>query len=333
MGWVDGRRRRVSVYGKTHKEVQEKLRQRQTQRDNNELIVDQRLTVEKWLNYWVANILTNRVENGTLSNSTFYNYADSVRRYLNPGLGKIQLSRLKASDVDRFIAERRGSYSGNTLRIMRTTLRKAFRDGVKAEIVPQSARNAVELSEPVKISRRADAFLNVEQAQQLLTQVRGDRLEAIYVVLLSLGLRRGEALGLFWEDVDFENRLITIRRSLKRVRVVPGMTTTGDPACSTRLELGSPKTADSWRTQNLPQPCVDALLRHKSQQAKERLAAPAWDNPDLVFSTPIGTTIDPANLAKRIRRPHPKGWARPSQPSPASSFSSNDHVGSGSAFA
>jgi integrase len=205
----------VSVYGKTHREVQEKLRQRQAQRDNNELIVDQRLTVEKWLTFWVENTLRNRVANGTLGNSTFYNYADSVRRYLIPGLGRIQLSRLKASDIDSFLAERRSTYSANTLRIMRTTLRKSFRDGQKAEIVPQSARNAVELSEPVKISRRAEKFLNMDQAQQLLNQVRGDRLEAVYVVLLSLGLRRGEALGLFWDDIDFDNRTVAIRRSLK----------------------------------------------------------------------------------------------------------------------
>ena len=137
LGWVDGKRQRISVYGKTHREVQEKLRQRQIQRDNNELVVDQRLTVEKWLNFWVADVLPNRVENGTLSNSTYYNYADTVRRYLNPGLGKIPLSKLKASDVDAFVAKNRGGYSGNTLRIMRTTLRKAFRDGQRAGVVPQ----------------------------------------------------------------------------------------------------------------------------------------------------------------------------------------------------
>ena len=138
----------------------------------------------------------------------------------------------------------------------------------------------------------------MNEVQQLLSQVSGDRLEAIYIVLLSLGLRRGEALGMFWQDIDFDRRLITIRRSLKRVRVTPWHM--GSDGHTTRLELGSPKTSDSWRTQSLPQPCVEALFRHRAAQAKERLAARSWENPNLVFTTPIGTMIDPSNLAKEF---------------------------------
>ena len=298
LGWVNGKRKRPSVYGKTRREVAEKLRLRQNDKANNALIVDERLTVERWLDHWVEVVLPNRVANGTLSASTYHNYADTVRLHLNPGLGKIRLSRLKATDIDRFIASKRDAYSGNSLRIMRTSLHKAFRDGERAEIVPHSAVIAVELSESVRVSRRASEFLSMEQARLLLDGVRGDRLEAIYVVLLSLGLRRGEALGLFWEDIDFENRVITVRRSLKRVQVLPNQTEPGNR--STRLELGSTKTAGSWRNQVLPQPCVDALQQHRVMQAAERLAAPVWADSRLVFTTPIGTMIDPANLAKEF---------------------------------
>jgi integrase len=298
VGWVNGKRKRISVYGKTAREVQDKLRQKQNDRDGNVLVVDERLTVEQWLDHWVKVVLPNRVANETLSNSTYYSYADSVRRHIKPGIGKIRLTNLKAADVDRFLGEKRAHYSPNTLRIIRTTLRKAFRDGQRAEMVPLSARNAVELSEPVKVNRRANGYLDESQARRLLTQVKGDRLEAIYIVLLSLGLRRGEALGLYWDDVDLENRTVMIRRSLKRIRVLPLEDGSRPDGPTTRLELGSPKTSDSWRTQHLPQPCVDALLRHKAQQAKERLGATTWSNSDLVFTTPLGTMIDPSNLAK-----------------------------------
>lgn len=295
---ANGRRRRISIYGRTRREVVERLRQKQNDIANGSLVADERVTVERWLNHWVREILPNRVANGTLSVSTYHSYADSVRRHLNPGLGHIRLTKLQATDVDRLIAERRVLYSANTLRIIRTTLRKAMRDGQKAGIVPQSARNAVELSEPVSISRRADDFLTLEESRRLLDQVHGDRLEAIYVILLSLGLRRGEALGLFWEDIDFDARLITIRRSLKRTRLMPGDIESGTR--STQLELGSPKTAGSWRTQSLPAICFDALICHRARQAEERLAAVSWENPNLVFATPIGTMIDPSNLAKEF---------------------------------
>ena len=298
LGWVEGKRKRVSVYGRTRREVAEKLRKKQNDKANNALVVDERLTVARWLDHWVKVILPNRVANGTLSVSTYHSYADTVRRHLNPGLGRVRLSKLKATDVDHFIASRRDEYSPNTLRIMRSTLRKALKDGLKSEVVPVSARFAVELSEPVRVSRRARLYLNLDEARRLLTEVRGDRLEAIYVVLLSLGLRRGEALGLYWEDISLNEGTIVIRRSLKRTRVMPRPNGTLPPGPTTQLELGSPKTSDSWRTQNLPKPCVEALVRHKAAQAEERLAARSWPNPEMIFVTPVGTPIDPSNLAK-----------------------------------
>ena len=300
LGWVDGKRKRKSVYGKTHREVTEKLRQQQNDRANNMLVVGERLRVEQWLDHWVKVVLPNRVANGTLAVSTYFSYADTVRRHLKPGLGKIRLSKLKATDVDRFIASRRDRFSPNSLRIMRSTLRKAIKDGLRDEVVPQSARFAVELSEPVRVSRRARVYLNLDQARRLLAEVRGDRLEAVYVVLLSLGLRRGEALGLHWEDLNFDDHTVVIRRSLRRLRVMPGVDGDAPQGNRTRLELGSPKTADSWRTQNLPKPCVEALERHRDAQAKERLAADSWANPEMIFVTSIGSPIDPSNLAKEF---------------------------------
>jgi integrase len=66
------------------------------------------------------------------------------------------------------------------------------------------------------------------------------------------------------------------------------------------LECGSPKTDDSWRTQNLPGPAVVAIKAHRRRQNAERLAAPSWDDEGLVFATPLGTPIDPSNLGKRF---------------------------------
>jgi len=154
------------------------------------------MTVGDWLAHWIDVVLTNRVENGVLSESTYYSYADTVRLHLKPSLGNYRLSKLTAAHVDAFIASKRSNYSKNSQRIMRSTLRKALNDAIKAGHL---IRNVVDTSEPVKVSRRAQSFLTVDEAQRLLAAASGNRLAALYVVVLSLGLRKGEALALRWK--------------------------------------------------------------------------------------------------------------------------------------
>jgi integrase len=297
LGYVDGKRKQKSLYARTRKEVAERLRTAQQAFTDGSLMADERMTVGRWLEHWVKNVLANRVANGNLTQSTFYCYSTTVRLHLEPGLGRYRLGKLTPAHVDAFISSKRERYSPNSLRIMRSTLRKALRDAQKSGNVH---RNAAELSEPVNVTCRVKAWLDAEQARQLLVAMVGDRLEALYIVMLSLGLRRGEALGLRWEDIDLDRATVLIRRSLKRVPNVPSSDGTYPDGRKTRLVFGAPKTEDSWRTQNLPAPCVSALRSHKSRQAAERLAASYWGDEGLVFTTPIGTPIDPDNLAKRF---------------------------------
>ena len=295
LGWVEGKRKRISVYGRTRKEVADQLRLKQAERDNGLLVLDQRLTVGRWLDHWVESILPTRVFNGTLAQSTFSSYADIVRLHLKPNLGRIRVARLTHADVDALLASKRDAYSANSLRLMRSTLRKALADAERNGVV---TRNAVALSEPIHVSLRVSEWLDEKKARSLLKQVESDRLEALYIVCLSLGLRRGEALGLQWEDVDLDRGTVLIRGALKRVKFQPLPDGSYHDGRRTGLVLGSMKTEDSYRTQNLPRPCVDALRRHRLRQRTEQLAASAWDTNDFVFKTTVGTPIDPRNFAK-----------------------------------
>jgi integrase len=294
--YVEGKRRRKSIYGKTRREVAGKLRAAQNSAVDGTLVADERLTVQKWLDLWVRSVLSSRVAKGSLSETTRNNYADTVRLHLVPALGHIRLTKLTHSDVDGLMtAKDRDGYSSNSLRIIRTVLRKALNDAERAGVV---TRNVVRLSEPVKVSRKAANWLDTGEARRLLNQVKGDRNEALYVLTLSLGLRRGEALALRWSDLDLDRRTVRIGRSLKRVQNVQLPDGTYPDGRRTKLVVGEPKTADSWRTVSLPDPCVAILHSHRAQQAAEKLTARSWADNDWVFTTPIGTVIDPANLAK-----------------------------------
>ena len=112
------------------------------------------------------------------------------------------------------------------------------------------------------------------------------RLEAFWVLALATGLRRGELLGLRWDDIDLDARLLHVRRALQR---------TGGG-----LRFVEPKTASSVRAVILPRLAVRALQRHKRDQNARRLAlGEAWREQGLVFTTGIGTPIEPRNINRR----------------------------------
>ncbi|WP_169951414.1 site-specific integrase [Microbispora sp. H11081] len=104
------------------------------------------------------------------------------------------------------------------------------------------------------------------------------------------GLRRGEALGLRWDDVDLDNGVLRVRQALQRQK-------------GEGLKLVPLKTQRSRRTIRLPENLVKVLKEHRAEQAAECLAAgTAWNNPrGLVFTTHIGTAIEPENLYRHFR--------------------------------
>ena len=122
----------------------------------------------------------------------------------------------------------------------------------------------------------------------LLNEARGDRLEALYVLAVTTGMRRGELLGLKWSDIDLENATVSVRRTLTR-------TDNGK-----RVTLGDPKTKRSRRTIRLTPQAVEALRVHLEKQLQEMEAlGDRYSDQGLVFTTEAGTPINPSNLRQR----------------------------------
>ena len=122
----------------------------------------------------------------------------------------------------------------------------------------------------------------------LLKAAEGHRHHAVLVLIAATGLRRGEALALRWADVDLDAGVLAVRGTLNRV--------TG------KLVVSEPKTARSRRTVPLSPAAVALLRKHKTAQKRERLAAAnQWTDTGLVFTTEVGTPIDPRNLLRTIQ--------------------------------
>ena len=116
----------------------------------------------------------------------------------------------------------------------------------------------------------------------LLEAAHGNRLEALYVLAVTTGMRRGELLGLKWSDVDLEYGRLSIRRALTRADN------------GKYIALTEPKTKGSRRTVKLTQRAVEALTSHLERQLDEIGAAgDLYGDDGLVFTTEAGTPIDP----------------------------------------
>jgi len=144
-----------------------------------------------------------------------------------------------------------------------------------------------------RVERFEGKTLIPEQARQFLDTAKGERLEALYTVALSLGLRMGEALGLRWQDVDLDRRTLTVNRILERIGRGQG----------SKLLLVEPKTSRSRRTVNLPDAAIRALRGHKVRQLEERLMAGSrWQDNGLVFPNTLGTPLEPHSLHDDFKR-------------------------------
>lgn len=284
----DGARRRATVSGRTKAEVIAKLRDVHRAHDAGVAKPTDRLRVGEFFDAWLAGLTTK------LEQNTAMDYADTVRLHLRPAFGHKKLNELTVAEVNAvWAAKLWQGYRPNSVRIMRTVLRAALRQAEKEGFI---VRNVAALSDPPKLNQIDGRSLTVDQAQAFLAAATGDRLEALYLVALVFGLRRGESLGVSWSDVDLDAGTVLIRRQLIRMRLSPAeKQATGR---STRLELVDLKTRKSRRILHLTEEITASLTAHRERQDAERRAVGrAWQETGMVFTTPIGTMIDPANYS------------------------------------
>jgi integrase len=216
--------------------------------------------------------------------------------HLGPGLGRKRLTKLTVSDCDLlWKAKREAGYSANSVRIMRTVLRKALGQAEREGLI---ARNVAALSGAPRVVAKEGRTLTPEQARTLLAAVRGERKEAqaLVTIMLAYGLRRGEALGLRWDRLDWAAGTLLVSHSVKRIKE-------RDPVAGRRtcLVVSELKNRRSRRTLYLTPQLVELLRRHRARRAEERLAAgEAWQDHGLVFPSEVGTPLDPDNFSHRL---------------------------------
>jgi integrase len=309
--WVTtpaGRRSRKYVQAKTRTEALRKLDKLRTQAIHGPVATSVP-TVAGYLQLWLDEVVR-----PTLAPTTALNYDLFVRRYIVPALGAKKLDRLTVRDVQTWVNAMRTTCQccaqgkdqarprprccslGRcceqiakdwTIRQAWAVLRSALAQAVREEVISRNVAGMVRMPIP-RLDKRQ--IWTVADVRQFLESSReaDDSLHAAYVVMLVLGLRRGELLGLGWDDINLDRGEARIGWQIQRI--------------DGKLVRRRTKTAGSDAVLPLPEICLDALRSHRALTNRRRLqAGEAWHETGLVFTTLFGLPLDPRNFNRSFK--------------------------------
>lgn len=280
-----GERVRKYVYGKTWHEVNDKRVELLENNRKGIPSVTSSMKLGEYLDYWLYEVARHE-----LRASTFAAYETLAVHYIRPLLGGKRLNKLAVHHIRAFLTQlstrpgRKGHKLANrTIRFTHAVLRTALQHAVREELL---GRNVAKLVTAPNNDEHEVTPLEPAQARQFLEHAQQHWLCALWLIYLATGLRRGEALGLAWSDVNVTTGELRVRRTVQRI--------------NGEIVFGEPKTNRSRRTIHLPQVCIEALQRHRTIVAERALPAqrnPHPDQPrDLIFVTRTDRVIDPRSI-------------------------------------
>ena len=272
-----------SVLGKTQAEVKEKLKKALVEAGQIDFTKSGKYTVGTWMDEWFENVAKIKVRPS--SHQTYRGYIDN---HIKPNIGSIPLEKLTTMDlqklyrtlltkgrVERIEAENQPSgLSAKTVRNINQVISSALDLAVAQKIIPSNPTDACELP---KVEQREMQTIPEEQLQAFLAEARATGVYEMYYIELATGLRRGELLGLKWQDIDWKNGIIKVRRQIARV--------------DGQIVEAPLKTKNSYRTVTISPQAIEVL---KQQKAKT--------HDQYVFPSPNGGPISPDSVNNMLKR-------------------------------
>lgn len=253
------------------------------ERDLGLYVVPSNETVKEYLTRWLSEMKPN------LAGTTFEGYTRTITRYVEPHIGEVLLSKVRPQHISGLYTVLReqparggGKLSGHTVLHVHRVLREALKHAV------QGQRLAVNPCDAVKAPRREEKEMKTiteAQTATLLQGLQGTRYHVPVLVAVSCGLRRGELLGLRWQDLDLDARTLSVRQALEQTK--------------SGISMKRPKTKKSERLIAVPAFVVATLKTHKAElNARKLEQGNTWKDNDLVFPSPDGSPWSPSHFSR-----------------------------------
>ena len=244
------------------------------------LDLNENMKFEDLVEWYFENYAPNR-----LKPCTIYTYKGQVDNHLLPVFGNKKLKEFSSGMLTRFFNEL--SLNPSTCKKLYTILESIFTRAVEQGFIKETPCRNVILPKQDKVKRQS---LTAEQAKELLKMVEPySQLNTIIKVLLFTGMRSGEALGLQWQDIDFDRHLIHVVHSLADV--------------GGKHFLQEPKTKTSVRYIGMSQALETILIEHRAEQENVKaIVGESYQYPDMVFTSATGNYLDRASLLTQFKR-------------------------------
>jgi integrase len=279
----DARGKRIQKWRrgfKSKKAAEAAMRLELHQRHSGTYIEKNAETVGELLDRWLTTVIRHKIKPTTLEDYTL-----TITKHLKPALGHIPVQALTAATVQKFYSDRLDAGIGaRTVQLCHQRLQQALALAEREGIV---SRNVCRSTEPPKAAPRPGTSWTAEEARRFLSAAEDDNYWPLWSLALATGLRRGELLGLRWQDLDFDRRLLTVRQSVVLLD--------GSPI------IQGLKTDASRRAVKLSSDVVAALRTHRLAYAERRLASSQWADKDLVFCTRDGKPLNPNNVYRNYQ--------------------------------
>ena len=283
---ADGKQQRKSLYGKTRQEVSAKMTDLLNNLQKGIITNPTEMTLAEWLDFYMLEYKKLYVKP-----TTYNNYTVKVKNHIKPAIGHYKLKALRQDIIQKFVNSLSGKgLAPSTVIDIFKVLSNALETAVDDGLIVRNVANRVKLP---KTTKPQITVLTQEQQNAFVEQAKVTYMGVVYIFDLCTGMRLGELLGLKWQDIDFEQNQLHIRRILRKVK---------DPDNADEhwhLEFGTPKTLSSERTIPLNDTAIKVLADVWEQQEKNKeKASSAYEDNDLVFCTQLGRPLDPNNIRR-----------------------------------
>lgn len=296
---VEGVPKRKYFYGKTKREVTEKVNKSLSEIQNNTYSQPCKVTLYEWLCTWL-----NTYCRGELKQTTIVNYETYIEKHIKPTIGNIKLCDLTPMILQRFYQEKskngrldgKGGLSPKTMRNLHTMIHTGLQ---KAYTLEYTNKNISDVVSTPKLVRKERLFFTVEEQTELQKYLPDERIGMAVLLDLYTGMRLGELLGLPWKNVHIDlngDSCLRVTQTLNRIKN-PDSTSTK----KTLLAIGTPKTSYSIRTIPLLPEIAEKLYRHKLNQ-EQFFAENGLPKSEFVFTATNGKAIDPRDFQRDFKK-------------------------------
>ena len=210
--------------------------------DKHDVFIPSDMTVDDWFNYWITNIV------GDLAPNTRRNYKERYEHNIQPVIGRIKLSDVKPLHCKMVLNTMDMDYAGSTIRQAYITMGTMLKSALMNDLIAKHPMNGVRYTKPVRAASDIK-FLTVAEQEKFLETAKRSHNYYQYALILETGLRTGEMIGLTWDAIDWENKTLTVNKTLE-YRHDRGY-----------WRAGPPKTQQSYRTIPLTAKAYEILER------------------------------------------------------------------------